>query len=227
MPANSMFKNLFAKSPITPIQKHIDKVAECSELLIPFLNECAAGNWVKADTIRKKISTFEREADELKRELRLTLPKGLFMPMDRTDLIELVKRQDQIANTVKDIAGRMYGRQLQIPDKFSDNFLTYAQRSVDAVKQAQKAINELDELLELGFRGREVDIITEMIVVLEAIEDDTDRLQIRLRRHLLALEKDLNPVDVMFLYQIIEWVGSLADHAEVVGAHLELMLIRS
>ena len=227
MPSNSMFKNLFAKSPIKPIQKHIDKVAECSELLIPFFNECAAANWVKADTIRKNIASLEGEADELKRELRLTLPKGLFMPMDRSDLIELVNRQDKIANTVKDIAGRMYGRQLQIPAQFSTNFLDYTQRSIDAVKQAQKAIHELDELLELGFRGREVDIITDMIVVLEAIEDDTDRLQIRLRRHLLALEKDLNPVDVMFLYQIIEWVGALADHAEVIGTHLELMLIRS
>ena len=227
MPTNSLFKNLFAKSPIKPIQKHIDKVTECSELLIPFFEECADANWIKADIIRKEISSLERNADELKREVRLTVPKGLFMPMDRSDLIDLVKRQDMIANTVKDIAGRMYGRQLQIPSEFSDNFMAYTKRSIDAVKQAKKAINELDELLELGFRGREVDIITEMIVVLEAIEDDTDRLQIRLRRHLLALEQDLNPVDVMFLYQIIEWVGSLADHAEIIGSQLELMLIRS
>ena len=43
----------------------------------------------------------------------------------------------------------------------------------------------------------------------------------------MDLEKDLNPVDVMFLYQIIEWVGDLADLAERVGARLEILLARN
>jgi predicted phosphate transport protein (TIGR00153 family) len=63
-----------------------------------------------------------------------------------------------------------------------------------------------------------------MIERLDEIEDDTDKLQIGLRRELLVLEKDLNPVDVMFLYSIIEWVGELADISERVGSRLELML---
>jgi uncharacterized protein Yka (UPF0111/DUF47 family) len=49
-------------------------------------------------------------------------------------------------------------------------------------------------------------------------------LQVSLRRNLLALEKNLNPVDVVFLYNIIEWVGELADISERVGSRLELML---
>jgi hypothetical protein len=65
-----------------------------------------------------------------------------------------------------------------------------------------------------------------MISQLDAIEDDTDSLQITLRKNLLAIEKDLNPVDVMFLYQIIDWVGDLADLAERVGARLEILLAR-
>lgn len=226
MPVNSFF-GVFAKSPIKPIQMHIDKVAACSELLVSFFHASAKPDWVEAEKIRKQISTLEKEADELKRELRLTLPKGLFMPIDRSDLIELVNRQDKIANTTKDIAGRIYGRQLQIPSEIFTDFMAYVQRCVDAVKQARKAINELDELLETGFKGREVDVVTLMIEELESIEDDTDRLQIRLRRHLLAVEQHYNPVDVMFLYQILEWVGQLADHSELIGTQLELTLARS
>jgi predicted phosphate transport protein (TIGR00153 family) len=226
MPNNSIF-GVFAKSPIRPLLKHMNKVAECSAQLLPFLEQCAKANWVKAEKIRKNISVLEKEADVLKRELRLTLPKGLFMPVDRNDLIELVRRQDRIANITKDIAGIMYGRQLQIPKEISEKFMVYAKRSIDAVNQAKKAINELDELLETGFRGREVKIVTDMIEVLDLIEDDTDRLQIRLRRHLLAIEQNYSPVDIMFLYQITEWVGQLADNAETLGCQLELMLIRS
>ncbi|MCK5817880.1 MAG: TIGR00153 family protein [Psychromonas sp.] len=227
MSTKSIFKNMFAKSPIKPIQNHIDAVTECSELLIPFFEECAKNNWDQANEIRKNISSLERRADELKREIRLVLPRGLFMPMDRSELLKLVNRQDKIANNVKDISGRVYGRQLKIPLQFSDDFLIYTARCIDAVKQAQTMIHEFDELLELGFRGKEVDIITQMILELESIEDDTDSIQIKLRRQLFALENDLSPVDVIFLYQIIETIGSLADHAEVLGTHIELMLIRS
>ncbi|MEH6454334.1 MAG: TIGR00153 family protein, partial [Psychromonas sp.] len=177
--------------------------------------------------IRKNISRLEREADELKRELRMTLPKGLFMPIARGDLIELVNRQDKLANTAKDISGRVLGRKLQLPNEIAVDFMTYLQRCLDAIQQAKKAINELDELLETGFKGREVDIVTKMIVELEKIEDDTDSLQIKLRRSLLVVEGQYNPVDIMFLYQILEWVGDLANHSEAVGTQLELILARS
>lgn len=226
MPVNSIF-GVFAKSPIKPIQLHMDKVAVCSELLLPFFEASSKNDWVEAEKVRKQISQYEKQADELKRELRLTLPKGLFMPIDRADLLELVNRQDKIANTAKDIAGRIFGRQLQIPSEIFVDFMAYVQRSLDAIQQAKHAINELDELLETGFKGREVDIVTKMIEVLETIEDDTDSLQIKLRRNLLAIEDNYKPVDVMFLYKILEWVGSLADHSELIGTQLELILARS
>jgi len=64
------------------------------------------------------------------------------------------------------------------------------------------------------------------IEVLGAIENDTDLLQIEVRRNLCMLEQDLPPVDVMFLYQIIDWVGDVADRAQRVGNRLEQLLAR-
>ncbi|MFT6985233.1 MAG: putative phosphate transport protein (TIGR00153 family), partial [Psychromonas sp.] len=100
MPINSIF-GVFAKSPIHPIQMHMDKVALCCDLLVPFFEASSKQNWIEAEAVRKEISKLEKEADELKRELRLTLPKGLFMPISRGDFIVLVNRQDKIANTAK------------------------------------------------------------------------------------------------------------------------------
>ena len=59
------------------------------------------------------------------------------------------------------------------------------------------------------------------------IEGDTDSLQIKLRRELLEIEKHHNPIDIMFLYKILEWAGQLADHSEHIGTQLELILARS
>ena len=162
----------------------------------------------------------------MKRNIRLQLPRGLFMPVERTDLLELVTQQDKIANKAKDIAGRVIGREMTIPPVMQADFLAYLTRCVDATQQASKAINELDELLETGFKGREVTLVEKMLVELDAIEQDTDDMQIKVRRQLRDVESELNPVDVMFLYKIIEWVGELADIAERVGSRLELMLAR-
>ncbi|MBU2871955.1 TIGR00153 family protein [Colwellia sp. E2M01] len=217
---------VFAKSPIKPLVNHIQIVVKCSQQLIPFFEACTAQDWNEAANVRRKLSKLEQDADAVKRQLRLELPGGLFMPVDRTDLLELVSQQDKIANKAKDIAGRVLGRSLEIPASLQAEFTAYLTRCIEATEKAEEAINELDDLLETGFRGREVRLVENMISQLDAIEDDTDRLQVSIRKHLLAIEKDLNPVDVIFLYQIIDWVGDLADLAERVGARLEILLAR-
>jgi len=225
MAGNSIL-GVFAKSPIKPLEQHMRLVTKCCNQLTPFFIACFEKNWDEATKIRASISKAEQEADALKRKLRLELPGGLFMPVNRADLLELLTQQDKIANRTKDIAGRILGRKLLIPNSLQENFTAYVSRNIDAAEKAADAINELDDLLETGFRGREVQLVEKMINQLDNIEDDTDSMQIVLRRDLLALEKDLNPVDVMFIYQIIEWVGDLADLAERVGARLEIMLAR-
>lgn len=225
MPVNSIM-GVFAKSPIKPLQEHIDKVDECAALLVPFFEATMASDWERAADLRMQISNTEKEADVLKREIRMKLPGGLFMPVERTDLLELLTQQDKIANKAKDISGRIIGREMIIPPQIQSTFNTYVARCLDAVKLAKEAINELDDLLETGFRGREVELVAKMISELDSIEDDTDELQIQVRRQLFAMEPELNPVDVMILYKIIEWVGELADLAERVGSRLELMLAK-
>ncbi|MBD1574214.1 TIGR00153 family protein [Vibrio sp. S17_S38] len=226
MPVNTIM-GLFAKSPIKPLQEHVVRVNECCSHLIPFFEACAQEDWDEANSQRETISRLEREADSLKREIRLKLPRGLFMPVDRTDMLELLTQQDKLANLAKDIAGRVIGRRLQIPSTLNESFIAYVIRCLDAASQAQKVIHELDELLETGFKGREVTLVAEMINQLDEIEDDTDVMQIALRQQLMEIESKYNPIDVMFLYKILEWVGGIADQAQRVGARLEVMLSRS
>jgi uncharacterized protein len=85
-------------------------------------------------------------------------------------------------------------------------------------------VRELDELFTAGFRGAEVSLVSSMIEDLDKIETDTDDLQAELRAELYAVESNLQPVNVMFLYRVIELTGEIADMAERVGRRLELLL---
>lgn len=223
--ANSIL-DLFASSPIRPMQDHMAKVHECASELKNFFQATIEGDWDKADQLRTHIRQLENEADDLKHDLRMHLPKGLFLPVARTDLLALLSKQDKIANIARDIAGLVFGRKMQFPASVNDDLMGLMQRSIDASAQAFKAINELDELLATGFRGREASLVEEMIEQLDMIENDTDDLQRELLFKIFEQENELPPVQVMFMYKVVQQIGDLADSAQSVGSRLEMMIAR-
>ena len=222
--AGNTFGNLFGQSPIKPIQEHMEKAHSAAELLINYFDAVLASDWEQAKATQKQISKLESDADKLKKHVRLNLPKSLFLPVPHSDLLDLVGMQDKIANCAKDIAGIMLGRKMEIPVKIAPIMTEYVKEAVATSAQALKAIYEMDELLATGFRGREVKLVESLIKELDRLENNNDKLQVKVRAQLFKLEKDLSPVDVMFLYKVIDWVGELADRAQKVGSRLQRLI---
>lgn len=222
----SSILNLFGRSPIGPLEEHMGKVYACVKQLIPFFEAVLCEDWATVEKWQQTIVKLENEADAMKRNLRIHLPKGLFMPVARSDLLSLLSVQDRLANKAKDIAGVVFGRQMHFPSSMAAALQHFVKRCVEASKQANAAIHELDELLETSFSGNEVKVVEGMITELLHIEHDTDEMQVALRHGVFKLEKKLAPVDVIFLYQVIEWIGDLANHAQDIGDRLQILLAR-
>ena len=226
MPTTTPFANLFGQSPFKALQRHMRVVLECMREIPPLFEALAAGEQDRVRALKDRIFEVEAEADTIKNELRSHLPKSLFMPVDRRDLLEVLQMQDSIADTSQDIAGLLVERPMELPDFLKDPFLALARRCVDACEQSGKIIEELDELLAMGFRGREATRVEEMVEELNRIEDETDQLGLELTHRLFEHEDELKPVSVMMWYQLIQWVGDLADFAEKVGDRLRLLIAR-
>jgi predicted phosphate transport protein (TIGR00153 family) len=226
MATGSTFTKLFGQSPFTALQEHMIVVVKCAQEVLPLFEALVAGDRQQVVQRKDKIFELEAEADRLKHELRAHLPKSLFMPVDRRDLLEVLLLQDTIANTAQDIAGLLVERKMSIPEFLQEPLIQLTSRCIDTVEFSGKAISELDELLATGFRGREADSVDRMLKELNEIEDETDILGIALARALFDHEDDLKPVSVMMWYQLIEWIGDLADYAEKVGDHLRLMIAK-
>jgi predicted phosphate transport protein (TIGR00153 family) len=226
MAAGGYMGGIFGSSPVSPLQAHMSKVYACATKLIPLFNAVINEDWDEVTRLQQIISDLEKDADVLKKELRLNLPKGLFMPISRQDLLEVLLMQDRIANKAKDIAGTIVGRHMTLPEIIHVDYIRFVERCVAACKQAKKAINELDELVATGFSGQEINIVTDMITKLDDIESDTDNLQSAIRLQIFEIENDLPPIEVMFLYKIIEATGEIADKSQGVGSRLQLMLAR-
>jgi predicted phosphate transport protein (TIGR00153 family) len=220
----NMLANIFGTSPVRPLEKHVGLAHKCTRQLTPFFKAVIKGDWDAATIIRAEIEKLEHDADDLKKEIRLNLPKSLFMPVPREDLLELLLVQDKMANRTKDVSGIVLGRKMEIPPQIANELLEMVERSVDASKQARKSVRELDELFTSGFRGAEVTLVSELIEELDRIETDTDDREAALRASLFKIEKDLEPINVMFIYKVIGLIGEIADMAERVGRRLELLL---
>ena len=224
-PSTSIF-TMFACSPIRPLQVHMSKVQACVDRLPEFFKAVLDSDWETAAALQAEIVKLEQAADEIKRSLRLQLPTELFLSVPRTDILELITAQDTIANRAKDIAGLICGRRMQIPIELADPMIGLLSRSIEASAQANKAIHELSELLGSGFGGKAANLLSQIIEELNKIEHQTDEMEAKVRSLLYRLEKDLLPVDVVFLYKIIEWMGDLADCSQELGGRLQLLVSR-
>ncbi len=224
--AKNIIDGLFGKSPISPLQKHMTQVHSCISELNGFMIAIHAQDWVQAGKIRSDISTKEGKADVLKKQLRLSLPSTFMMPFSRRDLLDLLLMQDSIANITKDVSGLMINRKMTLPDEIFDDIIELTKVCIKTSSMALKAVNELDELLETAFGSRERKVVGSIIKDVNELESKSDKIQHEIRAKLFPLESSLPPVDVIFYYRAVEWLGELADAAQKVGSRLEVLLAR-
>jgi predicted phosphate transport protein (TIGR00153 family) len=222
----SYFAGIFGESPVKPLQEHMEKVVSCVRELIPFTRAVLTRNSQARVIHHQNIVDMEHEADALKKHLRLHLPSSLFMPIDRRDVLEVLTMQDMVAGSARDVAGLIIGRKMHIPKSMAKGYKKLVKRCVDSCIQAHTAISELDELIETGFGKVERKRVGRLLIKLDSIEQDTDEKQVVLRNELFKLENELHPVNIMFLYKVIDKTGNIADRAQRVGSRLQLMLAR-
>jgi predicted phosphate transport protein (TIGR00153 family) len=224
--ATNPLRGLFGPNPFKALQEHMAAAVHCAEFVVPLFEALQAGNTKEVARLKEVIFEAEQEADDIKNSLREHLPRGLFLPVDRRDLVEILDLQDSIADTAQDIAGMLVERHMVLPPTFDEGLLPFTKRCVEACQHALSIINQLDELLETGFRGREASNVDRLINELNAIESETDIQGLALARALFDHEDDLKAVSVIFWHRLIEDIGDLADYAEKVGNRLRLVIAR-
>jgi predicted phosphate transport protein (TIGR00153 family) len=195
----------------------------CAKEVLPLFEDMAAGRIEAFSTRRETIDRLEHEADGIKNEIRSHLPRRLFMAFERRDMLEILDNQDSIADCAQDIAGLVDQRSMVIPDGLKEPLLELVRKVISTCEHAGQVIQELDELQETAFAGREAGRVEEMIRALNGLESETDTLAERVQRELFRMEDTLG-VSTVFWYRLTIWVGRMADHAEKVGNRLRLLI---
>ena len=222
---NPLFR-LFGKSPFPPLQEHMRVVVECANEVPELIQATCDGDRAQLEAVRDKVFALENAADDIKNKLRANLPRRMFMPVDRSDLLEILDMQDSIADVAQDIAGMLMVREMRIPEPLHLPLQDLTRRCVDACNQIGEITDRFDELLETGFRGPESQVVLRMIDELNKIETDTDVKGVEVLRELFNHEDEIGAVSVIIWFRLIHMIGDLANYAERVGNRHRLFLAR-
>ncbi len=210
--------SVFGRSPFVPLQMHMEKVVECVEQIPIIIEVYRQGDSEKVESIAEKISKLEHKADLIKHDIRNSLPRGLFMPVDRSKLLKILSLQDGIANRAEDAAVLLTFKQAKGFEGLDAVFDTFMENCLATFNLSRNIIELLDELLETGFGGIEANKVNELIDKVALKEHEADVSQKELVRLLLAHEDNISYGDFFLWTRVIRQISGIADRADKLAA---------
>ncbi len=219
----SVWDKLFGgTSPVELMIKHGLIVERASDLLPELWRRYMAGE--DFSDIAKEIYDLESEADAIKIEIRKILHRGFLYRFEKHDIIEYIRVQDRIVDLIEDTAKIMGLNRVDLPDEAREKMEKLVDCIENMVDFLKKALKELRTVLESDFAKREVGKERELIEKMARLESRIDEAVYDFGRWLYAQKNTMNPVDIMFLRNLVLTISHIADATENVADKINAML---
>jgi len=216
--------NLFAKSPFAPLQKHMDDVNECVKKVKEIFKALEGNDSKSVSRIAREISKLEAKADTTKNELRNHLPGGLFMPISKAALLEILSLQDDIADDCEDIGVLLTLKDLTLKDIFKDDFKNFLNKNFETYELIKEIIDEFDNLLETSFTGREAEKVKSMVSNVALKEHETDLTQRKLLKNIFKNEDQFTHAEFQLWLLILREIRTLSNTSEKLAHRIRNLL---
>jgi hypothetical protein len=215
---------LFAKSPFAPLQMHMQDVNECVKKVKEIFEALEENDSKSVSRIAREISKLEAKADTTKNELRNHLPGGLFMPISKAALLEILSLQDDIADDCEDIGVLLTLKELTLKDIFKDDFKSFLNKNLETYELIKMIIDEFDNLLETSFTGREAEKVRAMVSNVALKEHETDLTQRKLLKNIFSNEDHFTHAEFQLWLLILREIRTLSNTSEKLAHRIRNLL---
>ncbi|HMK46852.1 MAG TPA: TIGR00153 family protein [Methanocella sp.] len=215
--------DLFAKSPFKPLTEHSQKVKLTVLKMDEAVKAYVAGDMAKVNELYEQINELEHEADRVKNEIRVELPSTLLMPVDRTDILTFLKQQDDVANSAEMVAQMLTLRPVTMNQQVKDVILKLERSVLTTVDEHVEAVGKIADLLDSSFSSKRVKEIQEIIGKVDSQKHQVDVIRRDAMKIIYDNEKDITPVGVYFLIELVKEMSWVAGHAENSSDRLRLI----
>jgi uncharacterized protein len=217
---------LFGKSPFAPLQTHMDKVSSCIGELPNLFKAILEQDVDAIQRILEKITKLEHEADLTKNDIRNHLPRSLFLPLDRSALLDILSLQDALADEAEEIAQTavLHPAPLGLIPEMKEDFSALCQKNVEVFRLARQVIKELEDLLECSFGGIEAEKVKGMVEQIAFYEYETAQIKNRLLKTFYSKGAVLPYPTFHLGLTLIEKISNLARLSEKLGNRIRMLL---
>ena len=220
------FLGLFAPNPFPPLQNMASKVKECTDEIPVLFEAFYEGDYEQVRAVAERISHLEHEVDIVKTRVRDNLPRSVFMPVDRRDLLDVLSALDSIADCAEDVGVLFTLREMEPHEELIAPLKSLVRRVMATVSKSLELVEQFDHALQSGFSSSPVAEALLLIDELGRLEHEADIVQDDLARQLFAIEDKIKPGSLLIWNKIFNKIGDMANNAEKMGNRLRLLMTK-
>lgn len=191
--------------------KMSEKARECADYLSNSMNSYDK-NTLEKQT--EEIHDIEHRSDLIKHEITANLVKEFLPPIEREDITNIIHYLDNVVDNIEDILVKMYILNL---DSVTDEALEFSKLIVSCVDMLAKCVEEFPNY-------KKSKKLKELIVEVNSIEEEGDRLYIKTMRDLYKNDNIDYIIRWSKIYGLME---KCLDSCETVADELEVVMLKN
>jgi len=215
---------ILAPSSFKQLLEHSKKVHECVTLLRPLTDALLAEDYNKIEELHNVMAKTEWEADLSKTALRDQINQHYFLRERQEELSKFLSYQDDVADAAQDYAVLLLLRRTKIPEVLREDFMALVDQVINLAEHLITLAEHLSSTVGSGLSGKQAQ---EMLLVIEQIGQEewlADRLERKFARHFYSIDREVNPITVLFLDKYGKALGAVANSAEKADKYLRLVI---
>tara|TARA_B100001250_G_scaffold282914_1_gene245115 strand:+ start:32 stop:694 length:663 start_codon:yes stop_codon:yes gene_type:complete len=212
-----LFESRIGPSVFKSYYEHAEKVFETVENMNACVKSACDGKNI--EEYITATSKSELEADEIKSEIRDVLRGSVRLAVDKLVFLELVSRQDRIADYAENVTEILSFRKLYENKEAQKLVLQLADSVTATVEEYRKTVERFEYLLESAFSNKEKDIMHKHIGKVNDLEHEADLIEAKAASYVFTNGDD-QPLAAAHMYRLIQRLDDVANAAETAANSL-------
>jgi len=211
------------QSPLELLFKHATLCTEAAQIMKKSVSEYLDGATV--DDKSAEIDALEHDADQIKLQIREMSAKLKWTYFNRVDFFELLHNMDSIIDAIDDVLKMLT---MNVVEDLTEDIKTDIRELTvlvaESVQHMYESIEKLKMVAESAFAPKELENEDERVHVVEKEETSSDTIGIEIGRKLFKKKREMNPVDIMFLNNVVILLTHTEDKAKNVVEKVRMII---
>ena len=179
---------------------------------------------LELESLVKELSKLEHEADLTKNDIRNHLPKSLFLPIDRSQFLEILSIQDNISDKAEDIGHLLILYPTNELGDLCDHLGALFRKNIEAFWDTRKIIKELHELLESSFGGIEAEKVKTIVERTSRKEYEADKMKHELMKEFFKRADNMKTPAFYLYIRLVEEINQISHISEKLANRIRMIL---